>query len=118
MAARPIGPYTPVVRAGDWLVTSGQIGAVDGAIVGGGLRAELDQAISNLAELLGTQGATLADVVKTTVFLRHMNDYATMNEVYMGRFGDSRPARTACAVAELPLGALVEIEAWAYRPAL
>lgn len=99
------------------MVTSGQIGAVDGALVSGGLRGELRQAITNLAELLATEGLGLADVVKTTVFLRHMNDYAVMNETYMECFGDNRPARTACGVAELPIGALVEIEAWAHRSA-
>ncbi len=116
MAAKPIGPYTPVVRAGDWVVTSGQIGAVDGAIVAGGLRAELRQAIANVDELLRSEGAGLDDIVKTTVFLRHMSDYAVMNETYVECLGDNRPARTACAVAELPVGALVEIEAWAYAP--
>lgn len=115
MTAKPIGPYSPVVRIGDWLVTSGQIGAVDGVMVTGGLLAELRQAVANLAEVLGTQGATLDDVVKTTMFLRHMNDYAAMNATYVELFGDNRPARTACGVSELPLGALVEIEAWAHR---
>ncbi|MBS1847902.1 MAG: RidA family protein [Actinobacteria bacterium] len=116
MPAKPIGPYTPLVRAGDWLISSGQIGAVDGSIVTGGLHAELRQAVANLAGLLEGEGATLADVVKTTVFLRHLSDYASMNATYVEVFGDSRPARTACGVNELPLGALVEIEAWAYAP--
>lgn len=114
--ARPIGPYSPIVKAGDWLVTSGQIGAVDGVIVTGGLLAELRQAVANMTGLLEAEGASLADVVKTTVFLRHMNDYAAMNATYVELFGDNRPARTACGVSELPLGALVEIEAWAHRP--
>lgn len=117
MTARPIGPYSPVVRAGQWLITSGQIGAVDGTIIAGGLRAELAQAIANVSDLLEAHGAGLEHVVKTTVFLRHMSDYAVMNETYVKSFGDHRPARTACAVAELPAGALVEIEAWAYLPA-
>lgn len=112
--AKPVGPYTPVVRAGDWLIVSGQVGIADGRIVGGGIAGELRQAIANLEAHLGTEGATLADVVKTTVFLRHMSDYATMNEVYVDCFGDNRPARSAIGVAELPLGALVEVEAWAY----
>ena len=116
MTAIPIGPYRPLVRAGDWLITSGQIGAVDGVIVTGGLHAELRQAVGNLSGLLAAEGASLADVVKTTVFLRHMGDYAAMNTTYLELFAEPRPARTACAVAELPLGALVEIEAWAYRP--
>ncbi len=110
----PIGPYTPVVRAGGWLVVSGQLGLVDGALVAGGLVAELRQGLANLASLLEAQGASLADVVKTTVFLRHMSDYKPMNDEYMSAFGPHRPARSAVGVAELPLGALVEVEAWAY----
>lgn len=110
---KPVGPYTPVVRTGDWLVCSGQIGIVDGAVVDGGLEAQTRQALANLASLLTGEGASLSDVVKTTVFLTDMADYATMNELYIAAFGDHRPARSAVAVAGLPLGALVEIEAWA-----
>ena len=110
----PSLPYSPVVRAGDWLVTAGQIGLKDGAIVTGGLKAEVRQAIANLADVLATEGATLDHVVKTTVFLRHMPDYPLMNEVYAECFGDHRPARSAFAVVELPFGALVEIEAFAW----
>lgn len=111
----PVGPYSPAVRTGEWLVTSGQIGIVDGRLVSGGLEAELRQAIANLSALLEAHGATLADVTKTTVFLRHLGgDYAKMNEVYSELFGSSRPARSAIGVADLPLGALVEVEAWAH----
>jgi 2-iminobutanoate/2-iminopropanoate deaminase len=113
----PVGPYTPIVRAGDFLVASGQLGMVDGQMVAGGVAAETSQAIANLAALLEGQGATLDDVVKTTVFLRHMRDFGIMNEAYVAAFGDHRPARSAFAVAELPMVALVEIEAWAYAPA-
>ncbi|MCB1006977.1 MAG: RidA family protein [Acidimicrobiales bacterium] len=109
----PVGPYTPIVRTGDWLVTSGQIGLRDGTLVTGGVDGELRQAIANLEALLVAEGAGLGDVVKTTVFLRHMSDYGPMNEAYVDCFGDHRPARSAVGVAELPLGALVEIEAWA-----
>ncbi len=109
----PVGPYTPIVRAGEWLVCSGQIGIADGALVDGGLEAQTRQALANLADLLAGEGASLADVVKTTVFLADMGDYAAMNEVYTAAFGDHRPARSAVAVAGLPLGARVEIEAWA-----
>jgi 2-iminobutanoate/2-iminopropanoate deaminase len=112
--SRPVGPYTPIVRAGDWLVVSGQVGATDGAIVAGGIQAEVTQAIANLAALLEGEGARLDQVVKTTVYLRHMRDYPLMNEAYIAAFGDHRPARAAVAVVELPLHALVEIEAWAY----
>jgi 2-iminobutanoate/2-iminopropanoate deaminase len=111
----PVGPYTPIVRAGEWLVVSGQVGISGGKLVTGGLDDELRQAISNLAELLASEGATLADVTKTTVFLRHLgSDYSRMNEVYTECFGDHRPARSAIGVADLPLGALVEVEAWAH----
>jgi 2-iminobutanoate/2-iminopropanoate deaminase len=112
--SKPVGPYTPIVRAGEWLVVSGQVGLVDGKLVSGGLEDELRQAIANLRGLLASEGARLDQVVKTTVFLRHMNDYAVMNEVYVDCFGDHRPARSAIGVAELPLGALVELEAWAH----
>ena len=114
MTSKPVGPYTPAVRAGDWLVVSGQVGIVDGQLVPGGLEGELRQAIANLKGHLEANGASLTDVVKTTVFLRHMSDYALMNEVYMAELGDHRPARSAIGVAELPIGALVEVEAWAY----
>lgn len=111
---KPVGPYTPIVRAGEWLVVSGQVGLADGKLVPGGVADELRQAIANLETQLATEGATLADVVKTTVFLRHMSDYAAMNDTYVEAFGDHRPARSAIGVAELPIGALVEVEAWAW----
>ena len=114
MSATPVGPYTPIVRAGPWLITSGQLGAVDGTLVAGGFAAELRQALANVADLLAAEGAGLDQIVKTTVLLRHLSDYSPMNEIYSAFFGDVRPARTAFSVAELPLGALVEIEAWAY----
>ena len=112
--AKPVGPYTPVVEAGEWLVVSGQVGIADGKLADG-FEAQLVQALANLRAQLESVGASLADVVKTTVFLRHMADYARMNELYCEAFGDHRPARSAIGVAELPLGALVEVEAWARR---
>jgi 2-iminobutanoate/2-iminopropanoate deaminase len=115
MNAKAVGPYSPIVRAGDWLVVSGQIGIVDGKLVTGGVQAELRQAVANLRMLLEGAGATLADVAKTTLFLRHIDDYAAVNAAYVGAFGDHRPARSAVAVAGLPLGALVEVEAWAFK---
>ena len=110
----PVGPYTPILRAGEWLVVSGQIGIRDGKLVDGAMVEQLRQAIDNLRGLLEREGAGLGDVVKTTVFLRHMSDYGPMNEAYVAAFGDHRPARSAIGVAELPLGALVEVEAWAW----
>lgn len=113
----PIGPYSPIVRAGDLLVVSGQLGLVDGEMIVGGVTAETTRALVNMAALLEAEGASLSDVVKTTVFLRHMRDFDLMNEAYVACFGDHRPARSAFAVAELPRLALVEIEAWAWSPA-
>jgi len=117
----PVGPYTPAVTAGSWWVCSGQIG-VRGTpegprLVEGGLAAQAGQALENVAGLLAEAGLRWGDVVKTTVFLASIDDYATFNEVYVGVLGDPRPARSVVAVAGLPLGALVEIEAWALRPA-
>ena len=110
----PVGPYTPIVRAGPWLIASGQLGLLEGRLIAGDTVDQLVQAVDNLRGLLAQEGASLRDVVKTTVFLRHMSDYPRMNEAYMAAFGDHRPARSAIGVAELPLNALVEIEAWAY----
>lgn len=114
--SRAIGPYSPVVRAGDLLVVSGQIGMTDGKLVSGGVSDETRQAIANIASLLESVGSSLEQVVKTTVFLRHMRDFELMNAVYAEIFGDVRPARATVAVVELPALALVEIEAWAYSP--
>ena len=106
-------PYTPVVRAGDWIVVSGQIGlGPDG--LAATMADQLRQALVNLVDRLGEQGATVADVVKTTVFLVTMDDYDEMNRVYLETFTGTPPARSAVAVAGLPLGALVEVEAWAF----
>lgn len=110
----PVGPYSPVVRAGDWLVCSGQVGLRDGALVHGGVAEQTAQALFNLGAVLEGEGASLADVVKTTVFLIDMNDFAVMNEAYAAGFAGHRPARSTVAVAALPLGAAVEIEAWAH----
>src|SRR5579864_4026260 len=112
----PVGPYTPIVRAGDWLICSGQLGMREGALVDGGVQAQARQAIANLAALLEGEGASLDRVAKTTVFLAHISDFALVNEVYVECFGDHRPARSAFAVAALPMGGLVEIEAWAFAP--
>ena len=107
----PVGPYTPIVRGGDLLFTAGQIGITADGLVDGGLEAELRQIFVNLRSVLSSAGASSADVVKTTVFLTNMDHYGAMNEIYVEEFGDHRPARSAVAVAALPLGALIEIEA-------
>jgi 2-iminobutanoate/2-iminopropanoate deaminase len=110
----PIGPYTPIVRAGDWLITSGQIGIADGKLINGGVVDELRQALANVRSLIEGEGATIEQITKTTVFLRHMRDFSLINVEYAAFFGDHRPARSAVAVVELPMHALVEVEAWAY----
>ncbi len=85
-------------------------------LVNGGVADQTRQALANMATLLEGEGANLASVVKTTVYLRHMSDYAVMNDAYVEAFGENRPARAAVGVAGLPMNALVEIEAWAYLP--
>lgn len=110
--SKPVGPYTPIVAAGEWLIASGQIGLADGSLVDGGMGAQLRQALINLKTLVEIHGARLDQIVKTTVFLVDMDDYAEMNEIYTGFFGDHRPARSAVAVAQLPLEARIEVEAW------
>jgi 2-iminobutanoate/2-iminopropanoate deaminase len=116
-----LGPYAPVRRAGDWVITSGQIGmATDeqgvAALVEGGTTAQLRQALDNMIAVLATEGVTIGDVVKTTLFLVDMSEFAAVNEVFAEYFTE-RPTRSAVAVAALPAGARVEIEAWAYVPA-
>ena len=113
---KPLGPYTPIVRAGDWLIVSGQVGAKDGELADG-VAAQTAQSIENVAGQLATMGASLDDVEKTLCFLVDMDDFATFNEAYIAGFGDHRPARSTIGVAALPVGAAVEIEAWAYKPA-
>ena len=112
------GPYSPAVRAGDWLALAGQVGIepVTGKLADDGVAGQTRQALANIAAVLGDCGATLSDVAKTTVFLVDMGDFPVMNEVYADAFAGHRPARSTIAVAALPLGARVEIEVWAHRP--
>jgi 2-iminobutanoate/2-iminopropanoate deaminase len=122
----PIGPYTPIVEAGPWLICSGQLGlrqapAEGGAdepaapaLVDGGASEQLTQALANAERLLRSCGASPADVVKTTVFLTDMDEYGAVNEAYSAFFGEHRPARSVVGVAGLPMGAAVEVELWAY----
>jgi 2-iminobutanoate/2-iminopropanoate deaminase len=115
----PRGPYSPAVRAGDFVFVAGQI-AVDPATdqsVTGEIRRETRQVLSNVSRILAGCGAEMADVVRTTVYLTDVADFKAMNEVYAEFFGDARPARTTVAVKDLPLpGAKVEIDVIAYRP--
>jgi len=114
--AQPVGPYTPVVRAGDWVIVSGQLGLENGALVPGGVAAQTAQAVKNLQARLKEMGLTLEDVAKTMCFLTDMDTFATFNAAYVQGFGDARPARSTIGVAALPFGGAVEIEAWAYKP--
>jgi 2-iminobutanoate/2-iminopropanoate deaminase len=117
----PIGPYSPIVRAGELVITSGQLGVVadeagSSALVPGGTGAQLTQALANAKELLEAEGAIVTDVVKATVFLIDMAEFPLVNEVWIEFFGAHRPARTAVGVTALPMGASIEVELWA-RPA-
>ena len=90
---------------------SGQVGIdADKKLVDGGVPGQLDQAMENARRLLEAEGLTFSDVVKTTLFLTDMADYGVVNERYIAALGDHRPARSAVAVAALPLGALIEVE--------
>ena len=116
--AAPVQPtYTPVVRAGDWVIVSGQLGMKDGALVPGGVLAQTAQAVVNLKAQLATMGATVNDIAKTLCFLTDMDTFAQFNESYAAGFGSARPARSTIGVKQLPFGGAVEIEAWAYLPA-
>ena len=112
-APAAIGPYAQAVRVGDFLFVSGQLGAdpETGALEPDVTR-QTRRALENLAAVLQAGGCTMADVVKTTVFLKDMNDFAATNEVYASFFGDGGyPARSAVQVARLPRDGMVEIEA-------
>ena len=113
--SKPVGPYTPAIHAGDFLIVSGQIGHIDGVLVEGGLESEAPHALENLKKLLEAEGSSLNQVVKTTVFLTDIDNYGRMNEIYCSIFDEHRPARSAVAVAALPLGACIEIEALVYK---
>lgn len=115
-ASAALGPYTPVVRAGDWVIVSGQLGVVDGKLVSGGVAAQTAQAVANLKNQLATVGLTLQDVKKTLCFLTDMDTFTTFNDAYVKGFGGSRPARSTIGVAALPFRGAVEIEAWAFKP--
>ncbi len=115
---KAIGPYSPAVRSGDLVFTSGQLGMdpATGSLVAGGIAAETRQALLHCTRLLETAGGAMADVVKTTVFLRSMEDFSPMNAVYAEFFPHDPPARTTIQAAALPKGAAVEIECIARIP--
>jgi 2-iminobutanoate/2-iminopropanoate deaminase len=112
-APRAIGPYSQATRAGGLLFTAGQVGfdPSTGELVDGGIAEQTARVLLNIRAILQASGLDMANVIKTTVFLVDMADFAAMNTAYASAFGDHRPARSTVAVAALPRGARVEIEA-------
>jgi len=111
-APAAIGPYSQAVSTGPLLFTSGQIPLrPDGSLVEGGIELQTQQVLENLRAVVGAAGATLGQVVKTTVFLKNLEDFAAMNAIYAAAFGSHCPARSTVQVARLPRDVLVEIEA-------
>jgi len=111
-APKAIGPYEQAIKVGEFVYTSGQI-PLDprtGALVSGGIKEQTCQSLENLKAVLQAAGSSLDKVVKATVFLKNMADFAAMNEVYAEYLGQAKPARSTVGVAELPRGALVEID--------
>lgn len=117
-APKAIGPYSQAISANGFLFTAGQIALdpVSMEVVAGDVAAQSEQVLKNLSAVLSAAGADWNDVVKTTVFLRDMADFAAMNAVYSRVLGDSRPARSTVAVAGLPRDVRVEIELVAALP--
>ena len=111
-APAAIGPYSQAIQVGNLVYTSGQIpiDPATGVFVEGGIREQTRQSLLNVKAILEEAGLTMSDVMKTTVFLADMNDFADMNAVYAEFFAEPYPARSAVAVKMLPKGALVEIE--------
>ena len=116
----PLGPYSPARRAGDFVILSGQLGTDPAletpTLVEGGAAAQLRQALANASVLLAEHGATMDQVVKGTLFLADLDDFAACNEVWMEAFVSPRPTRSTFQVAGLPMGARAEAELWAYSP--
>jgi 2-iminobutanoate/2-iminopropanoate deaminase len=111
-APKAVGPYSQAIRAGNFVFTSGQI-ALDpstGKLVKGGIKEQARQVMENLKAVLEAAGTGFSSVVKTTVFLKDLNDFMHFNEVYAEYFPSEQPARSTFQVAGLPLGAMIEIE--------
>lgn len=116
-APAALGPYSHAVAAGDLLFTSGQLGMdpATGKLAGETIEAQTEQALKNLEAVLAANGMTFANVVKTTIFLADLADFATVNGIYATRFPSDPPARSCFQVAALPAGAKIEIEAIACK---
>ena len=110
-APAAVGPYSQAVRTGNLLLTSGQLGLDPASgILPEGIAAQAEQSLKNIDAILSEGGFAKTDVVKTTVFIRNMGDFATVNQIYAAYFGDHKPARSCVEVSALPKGGLVEIE--------
>lgn len=110
-APAAIGPYSQAIQYGNLLFTSGQIPlGLDGLVVTGGIEEQTHQVFRNLEAVLKEAGATLQDVIKATVFIKDMNQFAALNAIYTSYFGDHKPARSTVEVARLPKDVFVEIE--------
>jgi 2-iminobutanoate/2-iminopropanoate deaminase len=110
-APRAIGPYSQAIAVDRWLFTSGQIPLTPGGdLVAADIEAQTEQVLSNLAAVVAAAGASLNDVVKTTVFVTNLGDFARLNAIYERHFGAHKPARSTVQVARLPRDVLVEIE--------
>lgn len=115
-APAAIGPYSQAISLDNLIFTSGQIGLTsEGVLVEGGVIEQTKQVLTNLSEVLKEAGSSLSNVVKTTVFLADMGDFAEVNKIYADFFGDHKPARSTVAVKSLPLNVSVEIEAIAIK---
>ena len=115
-APAAVGPYSQAVLTGGLLLTSGQLGLnPETGILPEGVEAQAAQALQNIGAILAEAGYERTDVVKTTIFIRNMGDFAAVNRIYAGFFGDHKPARSCVEVSALPKGGLVEIEATAAR---
>jgi 2-iminobutanoate/2-iminopropanoate deaminase len=112
-APAAVGPYSQATVINGMVFTAGQVGLIPGtkSLAEGGVQAQARQALDNLKAVLEAAGTSLENVVKATVFLDNMDDFAAVNEVYATYFSENPPARSAVEVARLPLGALVEVEA-------
>lgn len=115
-APAAVGPYVHAVEAGDFVYTSGQLGLIpETGTLPEGVEAQAEQAIKNIEAVLKAAGCTLADVIKTTVFLADINDFAAINAIYAKYFTGETPARSCVQAAALPKGGLFEIEVVAYK---
>ena len=115
-APAAVGPYSQAIRIGNALFTSGQLGLIpETGVLPEGVEVQAEQSLKNIEAILTAAGFQKTNVVKTTVFIKDMNDFGTVNRIYTGFFGDHKPARSCVEVARLPKDGLVEIEVIAIK---